>query len=155
MTENGSIHNDIASDDNHDFCFHCGLPLGGSKLSVTIKGEARPMCCAGCQAVAEAIIASGNTDYYRFRDEKAITGKQLVPEFLNKIKVYDHPAVQQQFVHAESEQLKQVSLIIEGIVCAACLWLNEQHLKQLPGVESVSINYSTHRAYVVWNDEVI
>jgi Cu2+-exporting ATPase len=155
MSEQSPVYSGEERNEDDEFCFHCGLPMGTSTLSVTIKGQARAMCCAGCEAVAEAIIASGNTDYYRFREEKAITGKQLVPEFLNKIKVYDHAAVQQQFVHVESEQLKQVSLIIEGIVCAACIWLNEQHLKQLPGVESVSINYSTHRANVVWNDELI
>jgi len=78
-----------------------------------------------------------------------------VPEFLNKIKVYDHPAVQQQFVHNQSEHIKQVSLIIEGIVCAACIWLNEQYLNQLPGITQVSINYSTHRANVEWDDTKI
>ena len=113
------------------------------------------MCCAGCQAVADAIVKSGNMDYYRFRDEDAVTGTELVPEFLDRIKVYDHPSVQQQFVHNESEQLKQVSLIIEGIVCAACIWLNEQYLKKMPGIVSVSINYSTHRANVIWDEDII
>ena len=120
-----------------------------------INGIQEPMCCAGCQAVAQAIINSGNESYYRFREEKASTGQELVPEFLDKIKVYDHPSVQQQFVHNESAQIKQVSLIIEGIVCAACIWLNEQYLRQLPGIVEVSINYSTHRASIKWDDGLI
>ncbi len=140
-------------------CYHCGLPLAGSRLSVSIDGQARPMCCAGCAAVAEAIVASGNTDYYRFRDDKSPTGRDLVPEFLERIRVYDHPSVQQQFVHrAQGEgqgDVREVSLIIEGIVCAACLWLNEQYLGKLPGVLDVSINYSTHRAQVRWDNERI
>jgi P-type Cu2+ transporter len=136
-------------------CFHCGLPLNGSELTVEIDQQQQPMCCSGCQAVADAIIKSGNEDYYRFREEKSATGQELVPEFLSKIKVYDHPAVQQQFVHHQSEHIKQVSLIIEGIVCAACIWLNEQYLSQLPGITQVSINYSTHRANVEWDDSKI
>ncbi len=144
-----------ADAESSDSCFHCGLPLQGSQLSVEINGVDEPMCCAGCQAVANAIIQSGNADYYRFRDEKAVTGQELVPEFLNKIRVYDHPAVQQQFVHNESENIKQVSLIIEGIVCAACIWLNEQFLRQLPGIVEVSINYSTHRANIRWDETQI
>ncbi len=136
-------------------CFHCGLPLNGSELTVEIDHQQQPMCCGGCQAVADAIIKSGKEDYYRFREEKSATGQELVPEFLNKIKVYDHPAVQQQFVHNQSEHIKQVSLIIEGIVCAACIWLNEQYLNQLPGITQVSINYSTHRANVEWDDTKI
>ncbi len=120
-----------------------------------INGIQEPMCCAGCQAVAQAIINSGNESYYRFREEKASTGQELVPEFLDKIKVYDHPSVQQQFVHNESAQIKQVSLIIEGIVCAACIWLNEQYLRQLPGIVEVGINYSTHRASIKWDNNAI
>jgi Cu2+-exporting ATPase len=138
-------------------CFHCGLPLNASELVVEIDGEPRPMCCSGCEAVASAIVASGNSDYYRMREDKAATGRDLVPEFLEQVRVYDHPAVQRQFVHRvdpDGEQdLRQVSLILEGIVCAACIWLNEKYLQGLPGVVSVSINYSTHRANVEWDDK--
>jgi Cu2+-exporting ATPase len=155
MTLQANVNTNQSAGKNAGNCFHCGLPLNGSKLRVEIEGEDQPMCCAGCEAVANAIISSGNTRYYRFREQKSETGRELVPEFLNQIKVYDHPAVQQQFVHNESEHIKQVSLIIEGIVCAACIWLNEQYLQQLPGIVSVSINYSTHRASVEWNDEEI
>ncbi|MDJ0881985.1 MAG: heavy metal translocating P-type ATPase [Gammaproteobacteria bacterium] len=146
---------DTVSAESRQDCFHCGLPLNGSPLSVEINGIQEPMCCAGCQAVAQAIINSGNESYYRFREEKASTGQELVPEFLDKIKVYDHPSVQQQFVHNESAQIKQVSLIIEGIVCAACIWLNEQYLRQLPGIVEVGINYSTHRASIKWDNNAI
>ncbi len=146
----------IATEKMGDNCFHCGLPLAGSTLSVEIDGVTQPMCCAGCEAVAHAIIDSGNTSYYRFREQKSETGRELVPEFLDQIRVYDHPTVQQQFVHSEGGgDIKQVSLIIEGIVCAACIWLNEQYLKQIPGITSVSINYSTHRASVEWDDAQI
>ncbi|MBC8211294.1 MAG: cadmium-translocating P-type ATPase [Gammaproteobacteria bacterium] len=147
------VVNSSQADGGAEYCFHCGLPLKGSELVVEIDQQLQPMCCTGCQAVADAIVRSGNTSYYRFREDKSATGKDLVPEFLNKIKVYDHPAVQQQFVHSSSAHVKQVSLIIEGIVCAACIWLNEQYLRQLPGIISVNINYSTHRAHVEWDDE--
>ncbi len=155
MSLQANVNTNQTGENSDDSCFHCGLPLNGSKLTVDIDGRSEPMCCTGCQAVAQAIVQSGNLDYYRFREQKSATGRELVPEFLKQIKVYDHPAVQQQFVHNASEQVKQVSLIIEGIVCAACIWLNEQYLKQLPGIVNVSINYSTHRANVEWNDEQI
>ena len=155
MSQQIESPNYLSMSDQEQSCFHCGLPLNGSSLSVDIEGQARPMCCAGCQAVANAIVESGNEDYYRFRDQKAETGRELVPEFLEKIKVYDHPEVQRQFVHSSSEQHKQVSLIIEGIVCAACIWLNEQYLSKLPGIIQVNINYSTHRANVEWDDSRI
>ena len=112
------------------------------------------MCCHGCEAVAQAIVDSGMENYYRYRTENAPTAREVVPAFLEQLKAYDNPVVQQRFVHRQDE-LNEVSLILEGIVCAACVWLNERHLKSLPGVADVAINYSNHRALVRWDPEVI
>ena len=155
MTFDNTSTKPLSENINDAGCFHCGLPLKGSLLTSLIDKQNQPMCCAGCQAVADAIVKSGNKDYYRFREQKPETGKELVPDFLDRIKVYDHPTLQKQFVFNESGSIRQVSLIIEGIVCAACIWLNEQYLQQLPGVVQVQINYSTHRAQVSWDDEKI
>ena len=134
-------------------CFHCGQPVpNGVALTVAIDGQARAMCCRGCQAVAEAIVAGGLGDYYRFRTEAAPTAREAVPEFLRQAAAYDNPTVQKSFVRQTGEHLREASLILEGIVCAACVWLNERHLAALPGVVEVSINYSTHRARVRWDD---
>jgi Cu2+-exporting ATPase len=108
------------------------------------------MCCLGCKAVAEAIVNGGMESFYNFRTENTGKARELVPEFLDQLRSYDNPVVQKQFVHDRGD-LQEVSLILEGIVCAACVWLNEQHLKSLPGVIEVGINYSNHRARVVWN----
>ncbi len=115
------------------------------------------MCCAGCKAVADAIVASGMESYYSFRETPSDTAKELVPEFLKSLQAYDNPLIQKQFVHknAQQQNIKEVSLILEGIVCSACIWLNEQFLSQLSGIISVKINYSTHRATVQWNDNEI
>jgi Cu2+-exporting ATPase len=113
------------------------------------------MCCRGCQAVASAIVAGGLVDYYRYRSDTAQTAHEPVPEFLRQTAVYDNPAVQKTFVREEGGNVREASLILEGIVCAACVWLNEQHLARLPGVLAVSINYSTHHARVRWDDAQI
>jgi Cu2+-exporting ATPase len=135
-------------------CFHCGLPIpAGVHFGVELDGVRRPLCCRGCEAVADAIIKSGLTDYYRYRTEAAPTGRELVPEFLRQAGVYDNPAVQQSFVRVEPGDVREASLILEGITCAACVWLNEKHLAGLPGVLSVQINYATHRARVRWDEQ--
>lgn len=137
-------------------CFHCGLPVpAGSDFSVALDGARRPMCCRGCQAVAEAILASGLTDYYRFRTGKSATGREVVPEFLRQTAVYDHPEIQKTFVRSVGEHRREATLILEGITCAACVWLNERHLMSLPGILSAQINYTTHRAQVAWDDSRI
>jgi Cu2+-exporting ATPase len=134
-------------------CFHCGLPLPpGAEFGVVIGGARRPMCCRGCAAVAQAIVDGGLADYYRHRTAAAPTGRELVPAFLREAAVYDHPAVQKSFVRAEGEHVREAALILEGITCAACVWLNERHLAALPGVVSVHVNYATHRMRVRWDE---
>ena len=136
-------------------CFHCGLPVpAGTTYKVSIHNIERPMCCPGCRAVAEAIVASGMEDYYQYRTEHA----EQVPEFLQQTLAYDLDAVQESFVrHHESDSgdLREADLILEGITCAACIWLNERHVAALKGVKSIVINYSTHRARLEWDNEQI
>jgi Cu2+-exporting ATPase len=113
------------------------------------------MCCHGCQAVAQTIVASGLDDFYRYRDVNSPTGREVVPTFLDELQVFDNPAVQKSFVHGIDAELREASLILEGIVCAACVWLNEKHIAALPGVVDVSINYSNRRARVRWDESQI
>ncbi|OIQ77542.1 copper-exporting P-type ATPase A [mine drainage metagenome] len=139
-----------------DSCYHCGLPVpADSRYRVRILGEPRDLCCHGCQAVAESIVANGLEDYYRYRTELPKTADELVPDELRRLDLYDHPEVQKSFVAPADGHLRQASLILEGITCAACIWLNERHLKQLPGVVEVSVNYASHRARVTWDESRI
>jgi Cu2+-exporting ATPase len=135
-------------------CFHCDLPVpDGTDYSVTVDGQVRPMCCKGCEAVAQAIVDGGMENYYRYRTETGDTARELVPDVLRQMEVYDRPEVQKSFVRHEQDNISEASLILEGIVCAACVWLNEQHLRALPGVVDVQVNYSTHRALVRWDEQ--
>ena len=113
------------------------------------------MCCPGCQAVARTIIDSGLGDYYRFRTGPAETGKETVPEFLRQTRVYDNETIQKTFVTEDEGHIREASLVLEGISCAACIWLSEQHVAQLPGVKSAHINYTTRRARVRWDNSQI
>ncbi len=109
------------------------------------------MCCYGCQAVAQSIVNSGMTDFYRYRTDKPSKPEEIVPEFLSQLQAYDNPLVQKQFINEDGD-IREVSLILEGIVCAACVWLNEQTLQALHGVIDININYATHRARIKWNN---
>ena len=113
------------------------------------------MCCQGCAVVAQAIVDNGLTDFYRHRTENAPTGEELVPEFLRQAQAYDHAEVQKTFVSIDDNDIREALLILEGITCAACVWLNEQRLAALPGVLEVKVNYATHRARVRWDNRQI
>ena len=135
-------------------CFHCGEPVpAGSPYRIVFLGEPKDACCLGCEAVAQTIIDSGNADYYRLRTDLPKTPEAALEELKN-LKLYDLPEVQASFVRSEGE-VREASLILEGIVCAACVWLNERHLHRLPGVLAADINFSTRRARVRWDDSRI
>ena len=139
-----------------DACYHCGLPIPqGATFPVTIYGVSHEMCCAGCQAVAEAIVVNGLDDYYRHRDALPESPRDALPAVLGELTLYDNPDVQKSFVRPLSEHEREASLILEGITCAACVWLNEQHLTRQAGVTAVEINYATRRARVRWDEQRI
>ena len=71
-------------------CFHCGLPVDDNlNIFVEYKGENKPMCCYGCQAVSQAIIDSGMDEFYSYRTSNPEKPEEIVPEFLQQLKAYD------------------------------------------------------------------
>jgi len=135
-------------------CYHCGLPVpGDAEYTVSIDGDVRKMCCVGCQAVAQAIVDNGLLEYYRHRDAMPESRREAMPEELKELGLFDHPDFQKTFVRAvEGGDEREASLILEGITCAACVWLNETHVARQPGVTAVDINYATRRVRVRWDE---
>ncbi len=136
-------------------CFHCGLPVpDGAPYPIRFDAATHPACCRGCQAVAQTIIDSGQGAYYTHRTALPATPQQAEAE-LAQLGLYDLPEIQESFVRVEAENVREAALILENIVCAACIWLNERHIAALPGVLSVEINYATRRARVRWDNSRI
>ncbi|MCG2583990.1 heavy metal translocating P-type ATPase [Massilia sp. TS11] len=126
-------------------CYHCGqaLPGGQAFSSVTIDSVAQPMCCAGCAAVAQAIVDFGQTAYYRERTAYAQTVdlEALSPKALA---VYDAEPTPE-------EEVREASFAIDGIRCGACVWLIEQRVAALAGVLAATMNMATEKLYVRWD----
>ncbi|HEX7971746.1 MAG TPA: heavy metal translocating P-type ATPase metal-binding domain-containing protein, partial [Thiobacillus sp.] len=136
-------------------CFHCGLPVpDGAHYPIQFESETKAACCRGCQAVAQTIIDSGQGAYYTHRTALPATPREAEAE-LAQLGLYDLPEIQESFVRVEAEHIREAALILENIVCAACIWLNERHIAGLPGVLSVEINYATRRARVRWDNSRI
>ncbi|MGE8296775.1 MAG: heavy metal translocating P-type ATPase [Pseudomonas sp.] len=136
-------------------CYHCGLPVpAGSHFRAEVLGQTREMCCPGCQAVAEAIVAGGLEHYYSHRSENSANPQALPQALPDELALYDRSDVQQPFVQHEGE-LSETQLLIEGISCAACGWLIEKHLRGVPGVAEAHLNLSNHRLQVRWQDSRI
>ncbi|MBS98604.1 MAG: copper-translocating P-type ATPase [Oceanospirillaceae bacterium] len=137
-------------------CYHCGLPVPpGSQFRTLIDGEQRAMCCPGCQAVSQTIVDGGLDTFYRHREKQnqkndRITGNS--EQRALELSLFDDPDVQHSFVRKTAQGEREALLVIEGITCAACVWLLEHHLAKQPGVVRASVNLTTHRARLVWNE---
>jgi len=145
-------------------CFHCNETVpSGISLSVVINKVKQPMCCIGCQAVAQTIVDNGLTQYYSVRTEPAHKGQSLVPEQLQKNKLLDEAVLQSEFIFQSTSHLgngqtndcKEAILTIDGISCAACAWLIEMQLDKLSGLVNINVNATSQRATVKWLDSEV
>ncbi|MHC6226547.1 heavy metal translocating P-type ATPase [Pseudomonas sp. X10] len=133
-------------------CYHCALPVpGGTHFTAVVLGEQRLFCCPGCQAVAQAIVAGNLESYYQHRSEASANPEALPRQLQDELALYDREDVQQPFVRHDGD-LAETTLLVEGISCAACGWLIEKHLRNLPGVAEARLNLSNHRLLVNWAD---
>ncbi|HVM95668.1 MAG TPA: cation-translocating P-type ATPase, partial [Candidatus Acidoferrales bacterium] len=47
----------------------------------------------------------------------------------------------------------RITLAIEGMRCAACVWLIEQHLRRQTGVVDIAVSLTSQRAELAWNED--
>src|SRR5689334_9027408 len=114
-------------------CFHCGERVPrGARWGVRAGDRWRPVCCAGCEAVASAILGLQLGDYYRLR-ERAGAARPGADARDDDLRLYDDPVVQRGFVRGEGDE-REALLLVEGLRCPACAWLNERALSAQPGV---------------------
>ncbi len=138
-----------APDDAH--CFHCGLPNHPpAKWRAVIDGAERAFCCAGCRGIAETIHAAGLDAFYSRRTEVADRPTEDAAA-IDEWSRWDDVAREQGLARDAGEGLREISLLLEGIHCGACIWLIESWLGRTPGVARAQVNYATRRALVAWD----
>ncbi|MBI5625661.1 MAG: heavy metal translocating P-type ATPase metal-binding domain-containing protein, partial [Nitrosomonadales bacterium] len=115
-------------------CFHCGLHIvPDADYRARIDGAERRFCCFGCQSVCSAIFEAGLQGYYQRTPEGTLLGPP--PEPPKDVEIYDFDEVQQEFATGSGD-VRDIHLLVEGIHCAACVWLIERGLQRVPGVQS-------------------
>lgn len=131
-------------------CFHCGDPIPrGLVIHARIAGRDEPVCCHGCKAVAEFITGAGLGDYYRYRDAEAARADE--PPRPDRWTAYDRPELVERLTRAEPGGARSITVLLEGLRCAACSWLADKALHLQSGVLDVSVNPATARARLVWD----
>ena len=134
-----------------DVCFHCGLSIPTGSLVVSGEpGQEKRFCCTGCSLAYVIIQDAGLDEYYKRRDA-GFVGHRQEEVGAGRLAVYDWDTFQKRYVRLVGNGDHEVSLLLTGIHCAACVWLNERVLIGLPGVLSAQVNFSTQRAVVRWD----
>jgi Cu2+-exporting ATPase len=131
-------------------CFHCSEPIpAGIAVHAHIGGRDEPVCCHGCKAVAEFITGAGLDDYYTYRDAAAARADETPRP--DRWSAYDRPELVERLTRAEPGGARSITVLLEGMRCAACSWLADKALHLQSGVLDVSVNPATARARLVWD----
>ncbi len=110
-------------------CVHCGQKLAAA--------DPAPFCCAGCRGAAAILSACGLTDFHTFRSGVA----PLRPTAPAADDAWvDSVGFRTQHEHPRSDGLVAIRWRVEGIHCAACVWLLERLPRLDPGIRRARVN---------------
>jgi len=110
-------------------CVHCGQKLTAA--------DPVPFCCAGCRGAAAILSACGLADFHTFR----IGVAPLRPTTPAADDAWvDSAAFRNQHEHQRSDGLVAIRWRVEGIHCAACVWLLERLPRLEPAIRRARIN---------------
>ncbi len=117
-------------------CLHCGL---------INKNPEEKFCCKGCGFAYQIINNLGLQNYYQSRLLNSQV-KALKPEENQQIDISE-------FALPTDKNSFSINLMIEGLHCAACVWLIENVLKKQPSVTKARINMTSKRLYLEWSGD--
>lgn len=104
-------------------CAHCAQPL--------VNDTFAPYCCRGCRAVHGILTKAGLTRYYDLR-----RGPGLPPADLESRRI-DHKWLELiEERRARHGGVTRVELDVQGIHCAACVWLIEELFRRHGGTQT-------------------
>ena len=133
-------------------CDHCQLEFEEHMhICEEIAGTKKYFCCKGCQGVYHLLNSEGLDGFY---EKMGDTKLDPASEIATDLEKYDHEGFTKKYVK-EIDGLNEISLIIEGIHCSACVWLNEKVLYKTAGIIEAEINYTNHKAKIVWDPSVL
>jgi Cu2+-exporting ATPase len=119
-------------------CRHCGSPVPA--------GAPGEFCCPGCAYVHRLIGEHGFDAYYRIKDPVTAPAAGAVFE------PRDYAWLAERQREAEAGPLPpRLSLEVQGISCAACVWLIEAVTGREAGVREVRVDASAGTLELAWS----
>lgn len=128
-------------------CAHCELPVPPRDVAA----EGPSFCCAGCRSVYEIVHAAGLTDYYGYRD-RAEAAPARGAGAGRKYEELDDASFRAEHCRTEPDGTSSAELLLEGVHCAACVWLVERVGRVVPGVKSARLDLSRNVVSLSWDE---
>lgn len=129
-------------------CFHCGEALSNAPALAQVDGAERAFCCTGCAAAASWIVDASLQDYYRLRQTDAA---KIDPDDTD-YRAWDREDVLAGHTRAVDDG-REITVLTDGMRCAACAWLIDRALCRDDGVREVVANAVTGRIRIVWDPQ--
>lgn len=146
----------VARIENQDnkVCTHCGqlISVQINHKDQNTQGAEKLFCCSGCKVAHQILEGCKLIDFYALRNEQV--GKYLPANFSQPapdFQAFDSQAVAQIHCSPCADGLSEVTFLLEGVHCAACIWLLEKLWKILPAVHESRLNYVTKRLFLRFN----
>jgi len=130
-------------------CAHCGLPVPRGLID---PDKEHQFCCHGCEAVYAVIHQMGLDSYYRVKQRQ---GEQTQPAKTTGAgyTAFDHDAFTTRCCVDRPDGTRATSFYLEGVHCAACLWLVEKLPAVVPGVIESRLNMHKSLVRLTWDPE--
>lgn len=125
-------------------CAHCGLPIGPEAVTT---GSA--FCCNGCETIYAALCGAGLEAFYQ---ERTAAPKRSATTSNEAFVQFDDADFAKLYTTGEAgTSLRRVDLFVEGVHCAACVWVLEKLPALVPGVVKSELNYGESLLTVTWD----
>lgn len=121
-----------------DACLHCGSP-------VPVGAATRDFCCAGCEAVYGLLREQGLTRYYQFTQGKAAPAPEPRKD---RGFAWLEPLVTR--AEAVPGPVCALELDVQGIHCAACVWLMNELFRRQQGGAGLTVDPALGKVRMQW-----
>ena len=114
-------------------CTHCGLIIPEKRNS--------EFCCAGCECVFKAISGLGLDNFYDIKRDLKIEQLITPKEYSESFFYLDDALFQERYIVKQDDGISSIRFHIDGLHCAACVWLLEHLANKIEGVQSIRVNF--------------
>ncbi len=119
-------------------CAHCGLPVGPAP----VLQNTGAFCCTGCAVVHEALGSAGfGETFYRLRavGRERPAARPAAPDALQLAELDTARFLEEETRPADGG-LRACELFVDGVHCAACVWLVERLPFEMEGVAGARLD---------------